>query len=104
MMSRPSVQEFIADFPDFWEIAYSRNPEAYRAMTKLCAMQNALYKKPVSKPVLRIMRFITKVVGNSAGSVVLLTLNGYGSDAMRIARSMFEGVVIVGYLRIHPDE
>jgi len=103
-MSRTSGTVMHAGFPDFWEKAYSLNPEAYRALGDLYPIQNALFKKPVKKPVLRVMRFMTKVVGNSAGSVMLLTLNGFGNDAMRIARSMFEGAVTVGYLRLHPEE
>jgi hypothetical protein len=33
---------------------------------------------------------------------MLLVLNGYGADAMKIARGMFEASVTLGYLRIHP--
>jgi hypothetical protein len=33
-----------------------------------------------------------------------LALNGYGHDAMRIARGMYEAAVNATYLKLHPDE
>ncbi len=47
---------------------------------------------------------MTGIVSNSLGSLITLTLNGYGHDAVRIARGMFEMAVNVAYLAKHPDE
>ena len=35
---------------------------------------------------------------------MVLVLNGYGNDAMKIARGMFEACVTICYLQKHPDE
>lgn len=43
------------------------------------------------------------MVANSFGAVVVLVANGYGGDALRVARSMYEGAVIVGYIQKHPE-
>lgn len=71
---------------------------------ELMPLQNDIFRKPISEPLHKVISYITKIVSNSLGALITLALNGYGSDAMRIARSMFEGAVTVGYLKLHPDQ
>jgi uncharacterized protein DUF5677 len=52
----------------------------------------------------RLAALSIKMVANSVGAVLLLGLNGYGVDAIKIARTMFEAAVTLAYLRKHPDE
>jgi hypothetical protein len=44
------------------------------------------------------------MVSNSFGALITLTLNGYGHDALRISRGMFEISVNAAYLQRHPEE
>ena len=44
------------------------------------------------------------MVANSMNAVLVLGLNGFGNDALKIARSMFEAAVTIAYLRRHPAE
>lgn len=91
-------------FPDFWPKAQSKFPLFFEAVLEMNAIQNQIFGRPVSEPLHKVMRHISKIVSNSFGALVILVLNGYGNDAMRIARSMFEGAVISGYLKLHPEK
>lgn len=52
----------------------------------------------------KVARLLAKAVANSFGAVLILCENGYGVDAMKVARSMFEGTVNLLYLAKHPEE
>jgi hypothetical protein len=41
---------------------------------------------------------------NTAGALQVLVLNGYGHDAMKLARSIFEIEVNIAWLHFHPEE
>ncbi len=41
---------------------------------------------------------------NTAGALQVLVLNGYGHDAMKLARSLFEIEVNIAWFHLHPDE
>lgn len=49
-----------------------------------------------------LVRLVSLTVSNSYQSVLLLTMNGCGSDALKIARSMFESSVAIAYLQKYP--
>jgi len=44
------------------------------------------------------------MVANSFSAVVLLAVNGFGIDALKVGRTMFEAAVTVAYLRKNPTE
>lgn len=94
----------IAGFPDFWQIAYNEYPLFFKAAMELLPLQNGVFRKHVSEPLHKVLRHITKIVSNSLGAVIVLALNGYGNDAMKVARGMFEGTVIARYLRQYPEK
>lgn len=93
-----------AGFPEFWQRVYDEFPLFFSALPELTDIQNQIFRQPVSEPLHKVLRHIAKIVSNSLGAVITLVLNGYGNDALRVARSMFEGAVITGYLRRHPEE
>ena len=51
-----------------------------------------------------VLGFMTGIVSNSFGALITLSMNGYGHDALRISRGMFEISVNAAYLQRHPDE
>jgi len=51
-----------------------------------------------------LLRLLARSASNSFGALITLVLNGYGNDAMRIARSIFETDIVAGYLKRHPEE
>jgi hypothetical protein len=60
--------------------------------------------KPVTGQLAIGQRFLAAIAANSFAALITLALNGYGHDAMRIARGMYEAAVNATYLKLHPDE
>ena len=50
-----------------------------------------------------LVRLLTRTVANSMRSVMVLVENGCGTDALKIARTMFETAVTIHYLHSHPE-
>jgi hypothetical protein len=92
-------------YPDFWQHAHDQFPKFFGSATiELTEICNTRFRKPLTEPLHKIARHLARMVSNSLNSVSILTLNGCGVDAMKIARSMFETSVTLGYLRLHPEE
>jgi len=89
--------------PEFWQQAHDRHPLIFRAAKDLEPLHNKVFKRRVTEPLHRILRMLAMNVSNSFGALITLVLNGYGSDAMRIARSMFEAEVTAAYLARHTE-
>jgi hypothetical protein len=96
--------EIVAGFPEFWPRVQAKYPLFFSAARELEPVLNEIFRGPAREPLHKVLRLIAKIVSNSFGAVRVLVLNGYGNDAMRVARSMFEGAVISGYLKLHPDK
>lgn len=91
-------------FPEFRYRIYQQYPVAFEKCKELVDVANEFWSKPVSSPYPQVVGRICCIVCNSLGGLVTLVLNGYGNDAMKIARSMFEAAVTVSYLKRHPGQ
>ncbi|MGB8064514.1 MAG: DUF5677 domain-containing protein [Candidatus Sulfotelmatobacter sp.] len=90
-------------FPDFWQHVHDKYAKFFEAAVELTAVGNEVFNVPLSEPLHKLARHISRMVWNSFGSLMVLVLNGYGADAVKIARGMFEASVTLGYLRLHPE-
>lgn len=54
-------------------------------------------------PLLETARLLLRTVSNSMRSVLILVEHGCGTDALKLARTMFETAVNIHYLHSHPD-
>jgi len=90
--------------PEFWDVAVAINAEFFRAVERLEPLLNDVFKEGPAEPLHKVCRHIAKTVCNSLGALLILCANGYGNDAMKVARSMFEGAVNLAYLRRHAEE
>jgi len=90
--------------PEFWDVAVGINPEFFRAVERLEPLLNEVFREGPADPLHKVCRHIAKAVCNSLGALLVLCANGYGNDGMKIARSVFEGAVTIGYLKKYPDE
>ena len=90
-------------FKAFGRTIHEKYEPVFRDCMALVRIGNELFSRSLSEPLHKVMRFISKIVVNSNGAVLTLVVNGYGNDAMKVARSMFEGAVTAAYLRRHPD-
>ncbi len=89
--------------PDFWQTANAVNPAGFLVVHALGPLYAILRSKPVKGKLPVAIGRMMSVTFKSLHAVVNLTLNGFDTDGMRIARSMFENEVISDYLRKHPD-
>jgi hypothetical protein len=80
----------------------AEKPEAFEAVIELVGLQNRIFEKPVGEPLPRIVRHLSKITANSVSAVTTLLLNGYGHDAMSIARGILEKSILVEYLIQNP--
>jgi hypothetical protein len=94
----------VAGFPEFWQRSHNAFPRFFAATDQLVPLVNAALAKPIGAELPRILHFMTAIISNSLGSLITLALNGYGHDAVRIARGMFENSVNAAYLAKYPAE
>jgi len=80
-----------------------KHRESIEASQELVKIANDLMARSLSEPLHKMLRAIARIVVNSNGAVIELVTHGYGNDAMKVARSMFDGAVTIAYLRMHPE-
>ena len=91
-------------YPDFWPVVLEQYKKLFAVTQTLGPTIDDLFSVAHTEPLHKICRHLAKMVANSVGAVLLLGMNGYGVDAIKIARTMFESAVTLTYLRKHPDE
>ena len=92
-----------AGFPDMWNSVFQRFKPFLRGATKLTELQNRILAVAVFGQAPQVLSLILKTMTNDYGAVLTLVLNGYGVQAMKIARSMFEGECLVHHLKTDPQ-
>ena len=90
--------------PEFRGQIYSKYEAAIIAMQELVDLASSVSMGvTVADRVQRVSGWLVCIISNSVGAVVTLALNGYGNDAMKVARGIFEGAVTVSFLSLHPE-
>lgn len=74
-----------------------------KPLSELLEIQTAILERPVTEPLHQTVRMIIKEMTNSLAALSLLALNGYGNNALKIARGIYEGGVTVSYLVKNPN-
>ncbi|HEY1528910.1 MAG TPA: DUF5677 domain-containing protein [Candidatus Angelobacter sp.] len=91
-------------YPDFWPTAFSAHQKFFEAAEKTERPINEIYSVGQTEPLHKVLRHLTKMVCNSFSGLLILGVNGFGFDAMKLARGMFETALIAAYLKQHPEE
>jgi Family of unknown function (DUF5677) len=89
-------------FPEMWKPVAATFEPYFRSATKIEELHNKVVNTPVQCQPAVIIGHIVKVMFNDYGAVLVLVLNGYGVQAMKIARSMFEAECNILYLKTNP--
>jgi hypothetical protein len=100
----PSQDEVAIGYPDFFPVMLKKHAKFFDVMQTISPMMDDVFSKGHSEPMHKVCRHLAKVVANSMNAVLLLGMNGIGTDALKIVRSMFEAAVTVAYLRQQPQE
>jgi hypothetical protein len=96
--------DIVAGFPDMWKPVYSRYKGFFDCAFRLQPMVRDMCNRPVEGHLLHIVGRMAAAAANSYGALLTLALNGYGQDAMKIARSLFEIELNILRLKTHPEE
>jgi hypothetical protein len=94
----------VAGFPEFWQKSHDAFQGFFEATNHLVPLVNTVLAKPIGGQLPRVLHYMTAIISNSLGSLITLALNGYGHDAVRISRGMFETSVNAAYLAKYPTE
>jgi Family of unknown function (DUF5677) len=100
---QPSA-DFIVGCPEMWEPVHAKYKAFFDCAAKLSGIVNDIVKVPVQGKLLQVVGRMVAAASNTAGALQVLVLNGYGHDAMKLARSLFEIEVNIAWFLVHPDE
>lgn len=90
--------------PEMWQPIHTKYKPVFDCAVKLSGIVNEIIKVPVGGKLLQISGRMIAAASNTAGALQVLVLNGYGHDAMKLARSLFEIEVNLAWFQLHPDE
>lgn len=93
-----------AGFPEMWTPVYAKYKLFFDAAVKLAPIATEIIKTPVKGPLLHTVGRMAAAAANTHGALLTLVLNGYGHDAIKLGRSLFEIEINIIHLRAHPDE
>jgi hypothetical protein len=98
-----SIQEptFEVGFPGFAREVAEKHRVLFEVLSTLHRLQEEILRIPMSGEI-GIIQSILQTIRNSVGAVILLACNGYGADAMKVARGLFEAEVDVSFMVNEP--
>jgi hypothetical protein len=96
--------ETVAGFPEMWQPVYNKYKGFFDCAVKLQPIVGDMLNRPVEGQLLHTVGRMAAAAANSYCALLTLALNGYGHDAMKIARSVFEIELNILRLKAHPDE
>lgn len=77
--------------------------DIFKAAADLLTVGHEIAATPSTDPLPETVRQLLRTVSNSMRSVLILVEHGCGTDALKIARTMFETAVNIHYLHSHPE-
>ncbi len=96
--------EVMAGFPEVWKPVYQKYRLFFECAAKLAPIVSDMIKAPIEGQFPHIVGRMVAAAANSYGALLTLVLNGYGQDAMKIARSIYETELNVLWLKNHPED
>jgi len=96
--------EILPGYQEFWPVAFATFEAFFEAARKTEPLINEIFSVGRAEPLHKVLRHLSKIVSNSFSALLILGINGFGNDAMKLARGMFEISLTVAYLKQHPEE
>jgi hypothetical protein len=97
-------QVVVAGFREMWHPVYSKYKPFFDCAFKLQSIVSEMIMTPVQGQLAQIIGQMAAAASNTYGAMLTLVLNGFGNDAMKLARSLFEIELNILRLRNHPEE
>jgi hypothetical protein len=96
--------QIVVGFPEMWTPVYRKYQMFFDCAAKLAPIVTEMTRTPVKGPLLQIVGRMAAAAANTHGALLTLVLNGYGHDALKLARSLFEIELNIVRLKTHPEE
>src|ERR1700752_3921267 len=96
--------QVVAGFPEMWTPVHNKYKLFFDCAAKLAPITTEMIRSPVQGPLLQVVGRMAAAAANTHGALLALVLNGYGHDAMKLARSLFEIELNIIRLKTHPEE
>lgn len=94
----------VAGFPEMWQPVHQKYKLFFECAFRLQPIVSEMISTPVAGHLLIIVGHTLAAASNSYGAILALVLNGFGFDAVRIARSIYEAELNVLWLKNHPED
>jgi hypothetical protein len=91
-------------FPEMWQPVYEKYQAFFEAALALQPIVNQMTSQPLNGRLSGIVCRIVFAAANTMGAMLTLVLNGYGHDAMKLARSIYEAELNILWLKNHPAD
>lgn len=96
--------QIVAGFPEMWTPVYNKYKLFFDCAVKLAPITTEMIQMPVQGRLLQIVGRMAAAAANTHSALLALVLNGYGHDAMKLARGLFEIELNILRLKTHPEE
>lgn len=94
----------VAGFPEMWQPVYDRYGLFFKAAGKIQDLVKEMASRVPSGELSGIVCRMVCVAANTLSAIVTLVLNGYGYDAMKLGRSVYEAELNIFWLKNHPGD
>ncbi len=74
------------------------------ALQQLILVAKEVLEEPETRALERTLRYFAVCLANSSVAVATLCGDGFGADALKISRSMFENYITFRYLLLRPEQ
>jgi hypothetical protein len=94
----------VAGFSEMWQPVHQKYKLFFECAFRLQPIVSEMISTPVAGHLLMIVGHTLAAAANSYTALLTLVLNGFGFDAVRIARSIYEAELNVLWLKNHPED
>lgn len=98
------MNDIIVGYPDFAVKVHRRFRACFDCAELIAPVVSDILKVSVNDKRLLILKGLVVAAANSYGALLTLALNGYGPDAFKLARGIYESAVNICWLKEHPEE
>jgi hypothetical protein len=96
--------DFIVGCPEMWEPVHAEYKPYFDCAAKLSVIVNDVINVPVQGELLQVVGRMVAAASNTGSALLVLVLNGFGHDAMKLARSLFEIELNLAWFHLLPKE
>lgn len=87
-----------------WQPVHDKYRPFFETAMNMTALVNEMLVQPVTCQLANIVGRLVFASCNTMGAMLTLVLNGYGHDAVKLARSIYEAEINILWLKQHPEE